>query len=257
MENSENNLDIWSVLNRAYEVKRKIIKDISKYNKRWDIKRKALMINSYNSKAKTRILRQQRKDLLRLSIKTIKALEELNRLRERIKARIKELKLETVVIKLFIEDFKGAKFNLPKESADSLILSQRLLALKVREINSYEIILDNLERFAKHLNEKTLEHIKNENSIIREQIERIKQENEDYLLIPEASSRSRLIINLFNLKRINDEHKNIRRIIKYEVIIRDRNLISLAKLFFNYKMREPLSFKLLNSLNEKIYKKAV
>ncbi len=256
MEKLEEDLDIWSMLNKAYEVKRRIIKDISRYNKKWDIKRKALAISSCNSKAKKRILRQQRKDILKLSIKTIKTLEELKRLRERLKARIRELKLEIAVIKVFIEDFRKAELHLPKESAESLLLSQRLLALKVREINSYERVLDSLERFAKHLNEKTLEHVKNENSIIREQIERIEKENEDYLLLPEANNRSKMIISLFNLKTMNDEHKSIRKVVKYEVITRDKNLVSLAKLFFNYKRKEPLSFKLLNSLNEKVYKKA-
>ncbi len=258
MKNSEQDLDIdmWSLLNKAYAVKRKIIREISRYNKRWDIKRKAGMIRSKESQ-KIRILIRQRRELLQLSIKTIKALEELKKLEDRIKSRIKKLKLEIVVIKLFIKKFEGAEHNLPEESAGSLRLSQKLLALKIREVNSYERILDNLERFTKHLNEKTFEHIKNESSIIREQINRIQRESEEYyILFPEVNNRSRLIISLSNLKEINDEHGRIRKIIKYDVITRDKNLISLAKLFFNYKKREPLSLKLLDSLNEKVYKKA-
>ena len=252
MQNSENDLDIWNLLNRSYVVKEKAIKDLSKYNKKWNLRRKANLLSLQRTNEKVKTLRQQRRELLHLSIKMTRYFKELNGLKGEIQSRIKELKVEIIVVKLFLNKFKDEQ-NLPKESVERKKKKKKLLALKVSEVNSYERILDNLERFTKHLDEKTFEHLKNEISIVREQIARINDNK--YLLFPEANNRSKLIIHMYNLKKINEEHKRIRRVIRYEIITRDKNLVSLVKLFYNYKKKEPISLKLFNILDEKVYKK--
>ncbi len=235
----------WEIYIKTIKNKKDIIKYLKAYNEKWELNKKNIRVKKELRENRERVIHEQKRDLLITHIKVDKKREELERESEEIRRRTENLKREAEIIKRLIEKFSGKTPSVNEENKKSIKLAEKLLETKLREIRIYELMMTNLSRFMYITNEDVLDALKDEMLILKEEARRIKEEIN---LFPESENRGRLIIIMQKLEEIRRNHFKIRDTVKREIIIRDKNMIGLIKLFYRYYKKEPVAKAILDAI---------